>query len=254
MPDSGYTDLLGFGENLSTVVIGASGGIGSALVAALAAEPAVKRVFAAARSELVDLPPKASALQLDLANEPSLERAAAKCAASGGLDIVIVASGVLHDEVAGLRPEKRWTELRADSLARAFAINCSGPALAAKHFLPLLATGRRSVFAALSARVGSIGDNRLGGWYAYRASKAALNMMIRTLAIELERVNPSALCIGLHPGTVDTRLSAPFQSGVPAEQLFSPEQAARQLLSVISEAGPSDSGRVLAWDGQVIAP
>lgn len=243
-----------FGENLSTVVIGASGGIGSALVAELAAEPAVKRVFAAARATLVDLPPKARAVQIDLADEASIERAAAECAASDGLDAVIVASGVLHDAAARLRPEKRFADIRADSLALAFAINCTGPALAAKHFLPLLATDRRSVFAALSARVGSIGDNRLGGWYAYRASKAALNMLIRTLAIELERVNPAALCIGLHPGTVDTRLSAPFRSGVQAEQLFSSEQAARHLLSVISKAGPSESGRVLAWDGQVITP
>lgn len=122
----------------------------------------------------------------------------------------------------------------------------------AKHFLPMLAPGRRAVFCALSARVGSIGDNRLGGWHAYRASKAALNMLIKTFSIELARRHPGAVCIGLHPGTVETELSAPFRSGIRPEKLFTPSCAAIQLLEVIDQVGPSDSGRQFAWDGQVI--
>ena len=138
-------------------------------------------------------------------------------------------------------------------MARAYQINAIGPALVAKHFLPLLATDRKAVFAALSARVGSIGNNRLGGWYAYRASKAALNMILKTLSIELARRNPSAICVGLHPGTVDTRLSGPFQRGVPGDKLFSPHRSAPCLLKVINALSPGQSGRVLAWDGKPIA-
>jgi len=242
-------------RNMHAVVIGASGGIGSALVAELGADPAVGQVMALARSALDGLPAKARALPLDLTDETSIETAAKSCANgldAEGLDLVIVASGVLH--APNLRPERTWDELDAATMARAFAINCTGPALAAKHFLPLLARDRRSVFAALSARVGSISDNRLGGWYAYRASKAALNMMIRSLAIELRRKNPSAICVGLHPGTVDTPLSAPFQTRVPDTQLFTPERAARELLNVMSQLTAAQSGRVLAWDGREIEP
>ena len=133
-----------------------------------------------------------------------------------------------------------------------FRINAIGPALIAKHFLPLLAHNRKSVFAALSARVGSIEDNRLGGWYAYRASKAALNMMIRTLSVELARLNPSALCVGLHPGTVDTSLSKPYQGSVSDGGLFSVEQSASHLLKVLNGLQPEHSGRVFAWDGKPI--
>jgi len=134
-------------------------------------------------------------------------------------------------------------------MERAFRINTIGPALVAKHFLPLLSKDRKAVFAALSARVGSISDNRLGGWHAYRASKAALNMMIRTLSIELARQKPKALCVGLHPGTVDTDLSKPFQARVAKDKLFSPAHSARCLLTVLDGLGPEENGGVFAWDG-----
>lgn len=235
------------------LVVGASGGIGSALVEALAAEPDVQRIYAAARSPLSALPEKTTPLRLDLTDEDSIKAAARCCAGDGDVDLVIVATGILHDGNS-VQPEKSWNALDADRLARVFAINTTGPALIAKHFLPLLPRKRRSVFASISARVGSVSDNRLGGWYAYRASKAALNMMLKTLAIELARRNPDALCIGLHPGTVDTSLSGPFQSNVPTGKLFTPERAARQLLAVIDAAEPAQSGRVLAWDGKEIQP
>jgi NAD(P)-dependent dehydrogenase (short-subunit alcohol dehydrogenase family) len=134
----------------------------------------------------------------------------------------------------------------------AFRLNTIGPALVAKHFLPLLAKDRKSVFAAISARVGSIEDNHLGGWYAYRASKAALNMVIKTLSIELARRNTNALCVGLHPGTVDTPLSTPFQSGVPEAKLFSAARSARHLLTVLDNLTPENSGCLYAWDGSQI--
>jgi NAD(P)-dependent dehydrogenase (short-subunit alcohol dehydrogenase family) len=158
-----------------------------------------------------------------------------------------VATGVLHD--AALQPEKTWRDISPDAFAHAFAVNATGPALIAKHFLPLLARDRRAVFAALSARVGSIEDNRLGGWTAYRASKAALHQIIRTCAIELARKNKAALCVALHPGTVDTALSAPFQRGVAPEKLFAPDYSAERLIEVIDGLSPADSGQAYAWDG-----
>ena len=172
---------------------------------------------------------------------------------AAALDLVIVASGILHDR-EGLHPEKTWRALDGAALEQVYRINTVGPALVAKHFLPLLARHRKSVFAALSARVGSISDNQLGGWHAYRASKAALNMLLRTFAIELARRNPRAICVGLHPGTVDTRLSAPFQANVPEGKLFTADLAAERLLAVIDRLEPSDSGSVFAWDGQQIPP
>jgi len=137
-------------------------------------------------------------------------------------------------------------------MERSYRINAIGPALVAKHFLPLLTRERKAMFAALSARVGSIEDNQLGGWHAYRASKAALNMLLKTLSIELARQNPTAICVGLHPGTVDTRLSEPFQRGVPEGKLFSPQKSARHLLNVFDTLSPEQSGQIFAWDGQRI--
>jgi NAD(P)-dependent dehydrogenase (short-subunit alcohol dehydrogenase family) len=134
----------------------------------------------------------------------------------------------------------------------AFAVNGAGPLLLAKHLEPLLPRRERAVFASLSARVGSIGDNRLGGWYAYRASKAAQNMFIRTLAIELARRARGAICVALHPGTTDTELSRPFQGGVPESKLFTAERAVEQLLRVIDGLGPGDTGRFIAWNGERI--
>lgn len=225
------------------VVVGASGGIGAAIASELAGRGAV--VHALSRGG-------PGAGRIDIEDEDSIAAAAAALADQGPLDLVFVATGILHAD--GVAPEKSLRQLSAQSLERYFAVNATGPALVAKHFLPLLGRDRPAVFAALSARVGSIGDNRLGGWYGYRASKAALNMIVKTLAIELKRTHPLAACIALHPGTVDTGLSAPFQRGVPPEKLFAPERAAAQLLQVIGSVGAAGSGAILAWDGSSIAP
>jgi NAD(P)-dependent dehydrogenase (short-subunit alcohol dehydrogenase family) len=185
--------------------------------------------------------------RLDLLNEASIAGAAGSCGA--GLTLVIDATGFLHD--AEFRPEKSLREVDPVHLARSFALNATGPALLMKHFLPLLARDERAVFATLSARVGSISDNRLGGWYAYRASKAALNQLVRTAAIELARTRPLALCVALHPGTVDTGLSGPFaKAGL---DVVRPAAAAARLLRVIAGLDVGRTGTLVDQDGVTVA-
>lgn len=232
-------ELASFGTGLNVAVIGASGGLGRALADELAASVFVSNVVRLSRS-LPASPGDDVWLHIDLEDENAIKSAVSELSHfADHWHIVIIATGILHDRHR-LKPEKTWRELSAPSLDTAFRINAIGPALVAKHFLPLLAKQRKSVFAALSARVGSITDNQLGGWHAYRSSKAALNVLIRTLSIELERRNPEALCIGLHPGTVDTALSKPFQAGVPAQQLFLPKQSAQHLLTVLDQLTAAD--------------
>ncbi|CAN5360993.1 SDR family NAD(P)-dependent oxidoreductase [soil metagenome] len=229
----------------SAVVIGASGGIGAALVRALEEEGTFSKVHGFARS--FD-----GAGHLDLEDEASIAAAAATVAKGPEPSLILVATGLLHDATHG--PEKALGELDPAWLARSFAINAIGPAIVAKHFLPLLPREGRCVFAALSARIGSIADNRLGGWYGYRASKAALNMLVRNLAIEEKRRNPRAIVVALHPGTVDTALSRPFQDNVAPGQLFDTDRAALQLLDVIDGLKAPDTGKLFAWDGAEISP
>ncbi len=232
---------------LTACVFGASGGIGGALVARLAADPAIAVIHAGARTA-IEAAPGIRPFRFELTDEDSIAEAAA---AIGPVDVVIVATGVLHGD--GLAPEKSLRAQSPESYARAFAINATGPALIAKHFVPLLPRDRRSVFAVLSARVGSTSDNRAGGWHAYRASKAALNMIVRNIAIELGRTHKDAVVVTLHPGTVATPLSAPFQRNVAAEILFTAEDAAAKLLAVIAGLTATDSGNLFGWDGQRIA-
>lgn len=231
---------------LKCVVFGASGGIGSAITRQLAAREDIGVVHAGSRSGKAPAGEKIARFTFDLLDEGSI---AAACENIGGpVDLVLVATGMLT-RADGAWPEKTWRALSPESLAGLFATNAIGPALIGKHTLPLLRKPGRSVFAALSARVGSIGDNRLGGWHSYRASKAALNMLVRTFAVELSQRAPEAVAVTLHPGTVDTPLSEPFQRGVTAEKLFTPDYAAECLLRVIDGLCPAQSGRMLAWDG-----
>ena len=224
------------------VVIGAGGGLGAALASALA-NHGFLAVHALSRSG-VDVP-GCVAGQIDVTHEASIAAAATSLEAPLGL--VLVATGLLH--APDIAPEKSWRMVDPHSFAEVLRVNTIGPALVAKHFLPLFPRHGRAIFAALSARVGSIGDNRTGGWHAYRASKAALNMVIANLAIELRTRNPDALAVGLHPGTVDTGLSAPFQRGVPAERLFTPAFSASRLLDTLASLAATDSGGCFAWDG-----
>lgn len=220
-------------------------------MSALLATDEIVQIHAGSRQpgELSD--PRVRPFAFDLTKEASLIGAAAQLADDGPLDLVFVATGVLHGG-ADWGPEKSLRGIDADHMADVFAINTIGPAIVAKNVLPLLPRQNRSVFAVLSARVGSINDNRLGGWHSYRASKAALNMLIRTLAIEMAVRAPESVVLALHPGTVDSPLSQPFQRAVAPGKLFTPAQSANHLLTVIDNMTPADSGGLFAWNGERI--
>ncbi len=233
-------------------IFGASGGIGAALCEALAAD-GVARIYAGSRAGTCPTKPGLIPFSFDLTDEASIS-AAAKQMAGDSPDLIIVTTGVLTlPDGAGenaIEPERSYRHLDAAAIEAAFRLNTIGPALIAKHMLPLLPREGRSVFAALSARVGSIGDNQIGGWHSYRASKAALNMLIRNFAIELARTHKQAVVAGLHPGTVDTALSKPFQRSLPEGQLTSAHGAATRMLTVLDGLGPQDSGGVFDWAGK----
>lgn len=230
------------------VVFGSSGGIGRALAEGVVASGRYSRVFAVSRSgaEVAG----ATNLTAEFTDAASLAAVADEVRAAGPVTLCLVASGLLSD--AGLQPEKTYKAMTLDAFQRVFAANTFGPALIAAQMLPLMPKTERSVFAALSARVGSISDNRLGGWHAYRASKAALNMLIRNFAIEQARRAPGNICVGLHPGTVDTGLSRNFQGNVAEGKLFTPAQAAGYLLDVIERLTPEDSGKCFDWAGKEV--
>ena len=234
------------------VVIGASGGIGGALVEALRQDIRFDHVAALSRGQprgWVD-DDRATWTAADILDELSLTSAAQRIGALGAPTLIIVATGMLHGD--GVTPEKSLRALDAHAVTTLFQVNAIGPALTARYLLPLTPRDRISVFAALSARVGSIEDNALGGWYGYRASKAALNMLIRTAAIEYRRDHPLGVCVAMHPGTVGSALSAPFLSKRPSDQVFSAQTAAGHILKVLDGLGPADSGRFYAWDGSSI--
>ena len=249
-----FTGLTSFGDNLNVAVFGATGGIGGGFAEHLASDPAVGTLFAFSRSGKASATDKVTPGQFDLGDEVSIASAAEQIAEAGPLHLAICAVGMLHDDELGLAPEKSWRELSAEGLARAYMVNALGPALLMKHLLPLLPRDGKAGFAALSARVGSVSDNRIGGWYGYRAAKAALNQHIRCAAIELGRKHKQAFCIGLHPGTVDTGLSAPFQKNVPNGKLFTPAASSGAMLTVLDSLTAEDSGKLFGYDGEEIAP
>jgi NAD(P)-dependent dehydrogenase (short-subunit alcohol dehydrogenase family) len=232
------------------VVIGAGGGIGGAIVEELTSRS--MRVFTLARGS-ASSPDSPTSHVIDTTDEASIEAAAA--AARGfaqahalPIGIVVNATGFLHGD--GFTPEKNLRQLDATHMAKSFAVNAMGPALVMKHFLPLLRKDGPALLASLSAKVGSIGDNQLGGWYSYRASKAALNQFVHTAAIELKRGNPTAICVAIHPGTVDTKLSSMFaKSGL---NVRSPDVAAKEIVSVLTQLRPEDSGGFFDYQGKMI--
>ena len=251
MSDTTTVSMNSFTPDSAAWVIGATGGIGKSLVEALCLSPEFSRIVATGRTPPEFTHSKVQALALDLTDEKSIRQLASQALKYKPPSLVIVATGLLHDGDT-MQPEKSWRSIDPDTMAKAFAVNCTGPALVIKHLLPKLSRGERGVLATLSARVGSISDNRLGGWYAYRSSKAALNMIIKTASVELARVNKTGVVMGLHPGTVDTALSAPFQANVPNGKLFDTGHTARQLLAVINAATVDDSGNVLDWRGHTV--
>ena len=190
--------------------------------------------------------------EVDYIDEVSMKKSVDMVADYGPVDLIIVAIGILHD--GQISPERSIKELSLAAIHRLFEVNTVIPSLMMKYFMPLMNRDRKSVFVALSARIGSISDNRLGGWYSYRASKAALNMMIRTASIEQSRRNKEAVIIGLHPGTVDSNLSKPFQRGVPKDKLFTPIESCQKMLKVIEGLELCQTGRCFAWDGTEVLP
>lgn len=237
---------------MDVVIIGSTGGIGAALCRRYAENPGIETVFALSRTGRAPVHEKIIPCPIDITDEDTIVAAATYVAEQGTPSCVIVASGLLSD-TNGLRPEKTYRQQSAAAFEAVFAVNTIGPALIAKHFLPIMPRQGRAVFAALSARVGSISDNRLGGWHAYRASKSALNMLIKNYALEQARRNPDFIVVGLHPGTVDTPLSAPFQSNVSPGKLLTPDMSAQYLIRVMAGLAPEESGRIFDWAGQEIA-
>ena len=234
----------------NVVVVGASGAIGSEFVTQFAAAADVAHVHALSRGQGQQFSAGITNGQIDLANEASIMTAAELAARHAPLDVVIVATGILH--YTGSMPEKSIRDLSPDRFATLFEVNATGPALVMKHFIPKMRRRAPCAFAAISARVGSISDNSLGGWHAYRASKAALNMLIKNAAIEAARRNKHSIIVGLHPGTVDSRLSRPFHRSVKPGQLFSPAESVSRMMNVLSRIEPSDSGKFLSYDGTEI--
>jgi len=234
------------------VIVGGAGAIGSAF----ARELSVKYPNAKTHSFSREIPdrtlPKLEYHRMDYTSEISLEKSALIASKEVPIDIVIVATGILHD--GDLKPEKSLKDLSKEKFQRIFEINTIVPALVAKHFLPKMNRKDNSIFALLSARVGSISDNRLGGWYSYRSSKAALNMLIKNTAIEIGRSNKKIIVVGLHPGTVDSNLSLPFKANIPQEKLFKPEYSVQKLIEVITNLTFNQSGKCFAWDGKEVDP
>ena len=228
----------------TALVIGASGGLGSAMLAQLRADARFTQVLSLSRSRV-----EHGAPSLDIADEQSIAASAEwlqkQCAAQP-LRLIVVATGFLHSEGAG--PERSLAQLDAAYLRQGFAINTIGPALLLKHLAPLLPKSGEAKIVFISAKVGSIGDNALGGWYGYRASKAALNQIVKTASIELARRNKSACCVALHPGTIDTALSEPFGKG--GLNVREPALAAQEILEVIEQLTPQDNGRFVDYLGQ----
>lgn len=185
-------------------------------------------------------------------DETAIQDAANFAARENPLDLVLVTNGILHN--TNLQPEKSIKDISREKFQQIYEVNVIIPALIAKYFLPKLNKDQTSIFSAFSARVGSISDNRIGGWYAYRSSKAALNMIIKNASIEISRTNKQAIIIGLHPGTVDSELSKPFQKNINKTQLFTPQYSAQRLINVIENLTPEQSGKCFAWDGKEIFP
>lgn len=245
-------------KDANTLIIGTSQGIGLGFVKKLLRDERISKIYATYRNpntaeELLSLvdeyPDKLTCLIMDITDESQIIASVKHISAEiNKLHLVINCVGLLHEE--NLQPEKSLKQINSENLLRYFQINSIGAVLLAKHLLPLFRHKEPSVFATISAKVGSIGDNQLGGWYGYRASKAALNMLMRNVAIEYGRSCPQTLVVTLHPGTTDTGLSRPYQRNVPPEKLFSVERTVSQLLTVIEQLQAGDSGQFFSWDGR----
>lgn len=235
---SAFSGMTSLNPGYRALVLGASGGIGGAFAAAIKADPACGSLTELSRSRD----------GFDITDDAAVGSAAARLSEAGlKFDLILCATGALV--IDGNGPEKTIKAIQGDVMAAQFALNAIGPALALKHFAPLLSTEGKSVFATLSARVGSIGDNKLGGWISYRSAKAALNQITRTSAIEIARLRPKSVVVAMHPGTVDTGFSGGFSKG---HDRIQPAESVAMMLSVLDRLEPAQTGGFFAYDGQPI--
>jgi NAD(P)-dependent dehydrogenase (short-subunit alcohol dehydrogenase family) len=233
-------------QKLNIVIIGAGGALGGEFAKQLSKNDNVNSIFAFSSSNTKFNNDKIISDFIDIEQEESIKLAAIKASNNSNIDMVIVATGMLHDKE--IYPEKSLNDLLPEKFQKLFNINTIAPAMVAKYFIPKLNKSSKSIFVALSARVGSISDNYLGGWYAYRASKAALNMILKNIAIETARSNKNAIIVGLHPGTVASKLSKPFQKSVSKDKLFTAEYSVQKMLNVIDNLTISDSGNIIDFN------
>ncbi len=244
-------------NHANALIVGASQGIGLGFVKSLLPDNNIAKIYATYRNgdratELISLQSEYSqklvCLSMDITEESQISAVVEQIGKeTDKLHLVINCIGILHE--GEMQPEKSLRQINPENLMRYFQVNSIGGILLAKHLQPLFKHNEKNIFACISAKIGSIGDNRLGGWYGYRASKAALNMFMRTTAIEYSRRCPKTIVVTLHPGTTDTNLSQPFQRNVSPEKLFPVDRTVNQLLSVISNLKPEDSGEFFSWDG-----
>jgi len=234
------------------VIIGSTGGIGEAITKKISDLKSYKKIYTFNRSNIRAPIKNTENFFLDLKNEESISEASNLLSSRNDkIDLLIICTGILHD-LDNIKPEKTWNEINYKSFNDVMLINAIGPALIAKYFIPHFEKNTKGLFSAISAKIGSIEDNKLGGWYSYRASKAALNMTIKNLSIEASYKRPNIIFSALHPGTVNTKLSKPFSNNVLPETIVSPEQAAINLLSLLNDFTVSDSGKIFAYDGSII--
>ena len=237
----------------NVAVIGSSGAIGNAVSKILLDDESVDSVYNFSRSISPNISDKENRIYIDIESEESIKDAVEKIPEDIKFDLIFVATGILHND-NDVYPEKSIRDISADRFKKVLMINTVGPALVGKYFIPFLNKQNKNVFAFLSARVGSISDNKLGGWYSYRASKTALNQIVKNFSIEIKRSNPNSVFIGLQPGTVKSNLSKPFEKNVKNENLFTPDYSATKLLEVIDSVTSDDSGKLYAWNGEEIQP
>src|SRR6056300_328337 len=232
-------------------IIGSSGAIGNAFVEHYIKDSSVENIFTFSRNATDHVSEKVTSFEIDVESQDSIEKAAGQVK-DHIIDRIIIASGILHTESFG--PEKSIKDLNYETFAKVYSINTIGPALIGRYFIPLMNKNEKSVIAFLSARVGSISDNSLGGWYSYRSSKTALNQIVKNFSIELKRINKNAVVLALQPGTVDSNLSEPFKRNVAKGTLFTPDYSVELLSQVIEGSSANESGSLLSYDGKIIKP
>ncbi|UYG00037.1 SDR family NAD(P)-dependent oxidoreductase [Halomonas sp. GD1P12] len=238
-------------EKFTAVITGANGGIGHALIKALLDSTHVGSIIAVSRRDTDIDDVRVTSLAADITTQSGLDALAAEIEGRP-LHLLFNTVGVLHDDEHGVQPEKRLEQFDAEAFAHVMHVNAATPLRLLSVLNDSLKGSHPTIVASLSARVGSISDNGFGGWYSYRASKAAHNMLMKTASIELGRLNKQAIVLCLHPGTTDTSLSEPFQARVPEDKLFTPTFVAESLLKVIDQRTPQDTGSFWDWAGKPI--